>query len=189
MIQFMRVDINIRIKKHVGPFWKSKLSHYCPVASTDLCVCVREGGGVKSSGIQEHAPLENFEMSHLLEYYCLHCQAEQLKTYFMKKSSYRYANYLSLAERKMTILNMEKYFSFMQQMSFMSAEHTWFRHQGSREKFVCSASLFLDLWALSDQRIFLHIYVLDRNSGDYWGDFDYCDSIAIVGSTTVNLRI
>ena len=110
-----------------------------------ICVCVCGRGGVKSSGIQEHAPLENFEMSHLLEYYCLHCQAEQLKTYFMKKSSYRYANYLSLAERKMTILNMEKYFSFMQQMSFMSAEHTWFRRQGSREKFVCSASLFLDL--------------------------------------------
>ena len=47
------------------------------------------------------------EISYLLECYFLHFQ-EQLKTYFTKKSSCHYANYLSFGERKMTIFKHGK---------------------------------------------------------------------------------
>ena len=50
--------------------------------------------------------MENFEILFI------HFQ-EKRKTYFTKKPSYRYTNYLSLSEPKMTVLNKEKYLSFI----------------------------------------------------------------------------
>ena len=32
-----------------------------------------------------------------------------------------------------------------------------------------------------DERVGIRVSI--NTSGDYWGDFDYCDSIAIVGRT------
>ena len=44
----------------------------------------------------------------------------------------------------MTIETRKKYIPFVQRMSFTWAERGWFTHQAGA-KFVCSASLFVDL--------------------------------------------
>ena len=82
----------------------------------------------KGGSRQEYSPPENVEISYLLECYFLHFH-EQLKTYFTKKSNYRYTNYLSLEERKMTILNTEKYFPFVQRINF--TQRLWLSREQS----------------------------------------------------------
>ena len=91
-----------------------------------------------------HVPPKNFAISYLLENYFLHFQ-KQLKTYFTKKSSYRYANYLSLSKRKMTILNTEKIFSIRATKYCLSREQSVFGLQIKGEVCVFSYSLFVDL--------------------------------------------
>ena len=68
--------------------------------------------------------------------------------YFTKKLSYRYANYLSLAERNMTILNTKKIF-FIRATNVLS--------NVTREEDQGRSLCVQLVSALSDQRILLHI--------------------------------